>query len=83
MSDGYLYYMTRNRLMLIQQYGGHVLPALPYCVYTSLQSISPVMRRSIRLGIIRMGAILKGYIDFLHGRVGRQTPKLQLAVRTA
>jgi hypothetical protein len=74
MSDSYLYYMTRNRLILIKQYGGHVLPALPYCFYTSFQSISPVMRRSIRLGTIRMGAIMKGYADFLRGRLGRQPP---------
>jgi GT2 family glycosyltransferase len=77
MSDSYLYYMTRNRLILIQQYGGHVLPALPYCFYTSFQSISPVMRTSIRLGIIRTGAIMKGYVDFLRGRAGRQLPNFR------
>jgi hypothetical protein len=74
MSDSYLYYMTRDRLILVKQYGGHILPALPYCFCTSFQSISPVMQGSIRLGTIRMGAIVKGYADFVRGRVRRQPP---------
>jgi GT2 family glycosyltransferase len=72
MSQSYHYYMTRNRLMFIQQHGGHILPVLPYCLYTSLRTVAFIMRRSVRQGMVQVGSIVKGYVDFARGRAGGQ-----------
>jgi GT2 family glycosyltransferase len=71
-SSTYHYYMTRNRLMLVRQYSGHALVALPSCLRTSLQNLASIKRRSWRQAMAQLGSMIKGYSDFARGRMGRQ-----------
>ncbi len=71
-SESYRYYMTRNRLLFVCQYSGHVLAALPYCLRTSLDYVVDGSRREPRVGIGHLGSVIKGYVDFARGKVGSQ-----------
>jgi GT2 family glycosyltransferase len=71
-SQWYYYYMTRNRLLLVKQHNGRVRWALPLCLYSSLRDLSFAMKGSLRQGIVQLGPIAKGYVDFVLGRSGEQ-----------
>jgi hypothetical protein len=72
-SESYQYYMTRNRLLLVRQHSGHIFPALPHCLYTSVRNLLLALRSSPGQAFVQSGSIVKGYIDFARGRDGHQS----------
>jgi hypothetical protein len=41
-------------------------------LYSSARELSFAMRRSLRQGLVEVGPIAKGYVDFARGRTGDQ-----------
>ncbi len=70
----YQYYMTRNRMLIVSQYGaGGVRAAIPRMLKESLQNLWGLVRERPSSFVSCGNAIASGYIDFYRGRFGART----------